>query len=569
MPNSDTWPRAVSVETLSNMDSARSCDSVISVNSVCSEDSMGHLSPEEKACLTYLEETIESLDIHEDSGFSNDEPDSGNFMQGDFPPLSYNKDKRDRRHANLTGVPDNAVSFPHSSAPDTSDVPSHIPPDPKPAAPVSASGSTTPVPAPLSTELSSSSGGDPQRATAEAELSVIPPPSDFMDEPVPPPSPQMVSAASAPAPKPTINLEAFRRRVSASSPLSPTSLSPTHVGSSPIGSAPVNATTVNPAPIRPAPVDHTPVSPTPQEKLAVEVSVPPPSNPSGAQTEASPGPVEPKSPPAVAPKPKKLPSNIILKPYKSTGGHESTMGHPSSGATDWPPMDPQKVRMEALRKLGLLKSEESEDSGSASKLFQTRRSWAPASPLSPTPPKSAPPVPYHSVYSSPPGHTSVPASAQTPSATPPVQALPDIIPVPAAFSDPGEEMSLGMRDQGSPHKKRNSLAASGVKSATLERSGLGLSSYMESLGQDKQTLGQLRNSRPRPASLGSRKDFSGAGGVARTEAGLEKHPPSSSQLSDSSKKLPRSQGISVLICPRAQDEESRRDALKKLGLLRD
>ena len=38
---------------------------------------MEHLSAEEKACLMYLEETIESLDLQEDSGFSNDEPDSG------------------------------------------------------------------------------------------------------------------------------------------------------------------------------------------------------------------------------------------------------------------------------------------------------------------------------------------------------------------------------------------------------------------------------------------------------------------------------------------------------------
>lgn len=40
-----------------------------------SDDSLEHLSAEEKACLMFLEETIESLDTEEDSGLSNDEPD--------------------------------------------------------------------------------------------------------------------------------------------------------------------------------------------------------------------------------------------------------------------------------------------------------------------------------------------------------------------------------------------------------------------------------------------------------------------------------------------------------------
>lgn len=40
-----------------------------------SDDSLGHLSAEEKACLLFLEETIESLDTEEDSGLSNDEPE--------------------------------------------------------------------------------------------------------------------------------------------------------------------------------------------------------------------------------------------------------------------------------------------------------------------------------------------------------------------------------------------------------------------------------------------------------------------------------------------------------------
>lgn len=45
------------------------------VSRVQSEDSMEHLSAEERACLMYLEETIEALEVQEDSGLSNDEPD--------------------------------------------------------------------------------------------------------------------------------------------------------------------------------------------------------------------------------------------------------------------------------------------------------------------------------------------------------------------------------------------------------------------------------------------------------------------------------------------------------------
>ena len=40
-----------------------------------SDDSLEYLSAEEKACLMFLEETIESLDTEDDSGLSNDEPD--------------------------------------------------------------------------------------------------------------------------------------------------------------------------------------------------------------------------------------------------------------------------------------------------------------------------------------------------------------------------------------------------------------------------------------------------------------------------------------------------------------
>nr|XP_046221565.1 platelet glycoprotein Ib alpha chain-like isoform X2 [Oncorhynchus gorbuscha] len=68
MAKSDTWPGGVAMESLINMDSAGSYDSV-------SDDSLEYLSVEERACLMFLESTIESLEMEEDSGLSNDEPD--------------------------------------------------------------------------------------------------------------------------------------------------------------------------------------------------------------------------------------------------------------------------------------------------------------------------------------------------------------------------------------------------------------------------------------------------------------------------------------------------------------
>ncbi|KAI2659031.1 hypothetical protein H4Q32_023214 [Labeo rohita] len=68
MPISDMWKEANGLNTMGEIDSNGSCDSV-------SDNSLEYLSPEERACLMYLEETIQSLDIEDDSGLSNDESD--------------------------------------------------------------------------------------------------------------------------------------------------------------------------------------------------------------------------------------------------------------------------------------------------------------------------------------------------------------------------------------------------------------------------------------------------------------------------------------------------------------
>uniref|UniRef100_A0A673FI25 Specifically androgen-regulated gene protein-like n=1 Tax=Sinocyclocheilus rhinocerous TaxID=307959 RepID=A0A673FI25_9TELE len=69
------WQDGNGLDTMGEIDSNGSCDSVVSFNSCFSDESMEYLSAEERACLMYLEETIQSLDTEDDSGLSNDESD--------------------------------------------------------------------------------------------------------------------------------------------------------------------------------------------------------------------------------------------------------------------------------------------------------------------------------------------------------------------------------------------------------------------------------------------------------------------------------------------------------------
>ncbi|XP_071399613.1 specifically androgen-regulated gene protein isoform X2 [Centroberyx affinis] len=607
MPKSDTWPGGVAMESLSNMDSAGSCDSVISMNSGFSDDSLEHLSAEERACLMYLEETIEALEVQEDSGLSNDEPDSAKTASlssaTDVSSLKHDESGRDQKSFLTCGVPtplllaNGVASLPlkvpaGTTEPETPELPTEpvtksLPiehnaehhalnqasepqttPAPalstnmkdlemstdlktQPEAPVTESvpDSTIP-PSATQTEMYSATDGDnnpksvptntrlnPGHFTeaSEIDLGLIPPPSDFMDEP---------GLHQTPEEEKT-----------------------------PVGS---------------------PVTPEPPSKLQIEVPVNPstPATPSDTLPNPLPEAAEPRSPPAVAPKPKKLPSNIILKSHKaSVAGSDGNSGHSVSSANDRLILDPQRVRMEALRKLGLLRSDEA-DSGPvlSPKLSpKSRRSWAaPASPISPaathtpTTPSTPSPAPVSS-----PAPASVPFPSSAPATMPPpvtsiaaVQA-PDILPAPAAFSDTIEHLQA--RAEPSPPLTPPVVAKQlapprviGVKSATLERSGMGLSSYMASQefgdagqgGSAEYSLGQLRNTRPRPASLGSGKEFSSVQGEG-SDTRKSLPAPTVSQHAGDSQKLPRSHGISVLICPRAKNGEDRREALKKLGLLRD
>ncbi|XP_063811252.1 specifically androgen-regulated gene protein [Pseudophryne corroboree] len=76
MPEKALWTRHVGMEALNSVGSTGSCDSMESISSnhsAFSGDGYDHLSAEERECLMFLEETIDSLDNENDSGLSNDE----------------------------------------------------------------------------------------------------------------------------------------------------------------------------------------------------------------------------------------------------------------------------------------------------------------------------------------------------------------------------------------------------------------------------------------------------------------------------------------------------------------
>lgn len=407
---------------------------------------------------------------------------------------------------------------------------------------------------------------------SEMDLSLIPPPTDFMDTPVPQAQPKTVIDHPPPAGKSQykhgapIDLDMIRQRAS----MKKTPTSPQEAPNTP---PPVSAT-LSPPPF------------TSEHQLSPSAEA-----------------AEPKSPPAVAPKPKKLPPNIILKSHKASA--TSSDGNTQQSvptSSDRVLLDPQKVRIEALRKLGLLKSSESDSGPALSPNLspKTRRSWgAPHSPVSPAAPQTPPLTPSSIFIDSPP--------PTFPPPPPPVMSSsaaytdPDILPAPAAFSDPVEPLPsdnepCALQDASEAKvkaqmntppltpptliKKLTPAKITGVKSATLERSGLGLSSFIASQvsskadngADDKLNPSELRNNRPRPASLGSRMEFSEEPGRAKNQGPDSQRSVlahNTFQHSGDSHKLPRSQGISVLICPRAENGGNRREALKKLGLLRD
>ncbi|NXQ76828.1 SARG protein, partial [Quiscalus mexicanus] len=228
--------------------------------------------------------------------------------------------------------------------------------------------------------------------------------------------------------------------------------------------------------------------------------------------------------PPTAPKPRKLPPNIILKtsrtspvpehnqkvkaapPPSATSqaspASDSTPEKGNSGHLD--PKEKEKARREALEKLGL---------------SQDRRE--PSAHLHPHPRETPQP-----------GEGSVPGIRQIP-----------------FKSNTLERSGVGLgSSMGSP-KEQNGRSSS---------SSLGKMSFIERLAPS------FLRSRPRPASLAAGKDF---GGLKEQEE-KDKSSKRRSHPLPSFPRPPRS-AVSVKISPKGAADENRREALKKLGLLKE
>ncbi|XP_071624860.1 specifically androgen-regulated gene protein isoform X2 [Heliangelus exortis] len=240
--------------------------------------------------------------------------------------------------------------------------------------------------------------------------------------------------------------------------------------------------------------------------------------------------------PPTAPKPRKLPPNIILKtsktspvPLATEPGQKVKAPSPPSGGSQpsdttaeranlghLDPKEREKAHREALVKLGL--SEKRKEPGTH---------------LQPALPSQQKAMPF---------------------------------PVPKEPS--GEALLPGTRQMN-------------FKSNTLERSGVGLGSCMantkEQNVKSSSSLGKmsfmerlapsfLRSSRPRPASLGMGKDFGDL-----KEPGMVEQEKSNKRRSHPLPGIPRTPRpcVGVKIVPKGATEENRREALKKLGLLKE
>ncbi|XP_047203987.1 specifically androgen-regulated gene protein [Girardinichthys multiradiatus] len=329
MPKSDTWPGGTEPEMMNGMESAGSCDSVVSANSGFSEDSLEHLSAEEKACLMFLEETIESLDNEDDSGLSHDEPERlpcpGN-LAAKLADLSVSMDKS---NINSSQKP---AKQPMKKNVDTKHVQSYVVPTPLVVASGS-SGSVTSTKSPTPVDKTTSSRS---QFTSKNK----PTPSHNQKRPAPP-VPLNVNVAIPPSTKPKENSAKPAEGPLPRGPLSYEAL--VHLRKT-------------------ASQKKTPLCPTIDHTINLDKQCPPPmeapklENVTKSLSEVH---KSKTGPPAVPPKPKKLPANIYVK-FQNDEPITPDLSKSMKNSTN-----PEGVRQEALQKLGLLKEHEHEDGAEA------------------------------------------------------------------------------------------------------------------------------------------------------------------------------------------------------------
>lgn len=296
------------------------------------EDSLEHLSAEEKACLMFLEETIESLDNEDDSGLSHDEPERllnpGN-LSAKLADLSVSMGKNDMNSSQ------NPAKQPIKKNVDTKHTHSYLVPTPF----VVASGSHCSVPSTKSLSAVEGTASSKSQYTSKYNKRA----SSHNQKGTAPPVPLEVNVMMPHSTKPRENSSRPAEGPLPRGPLSYDAL--VHLRK--------NAS------------QKTPLCPTVDHTIELDRQCPPPTD--GPKFGNVPKPEKSFSevhksktgPPAVAPKPKKIPANIHTK-IQNEEPVTPDLSESVKHATN-----PEVVRKEALQKLGLLKEREHEDGAEA------------------------------------------------------------------------------------------------------------------------------------------------------------------------------------------------------------
>lgn len=327
-----------------------------------------------------------------------------------------------------------------------------------------------------------------------------------------------------------------------------------------------------------------------------------------AEEDALPSGVKPNTqqPPLTASKGRKLPPNIVLKssrgslhsqPQNWLSNHSEA---PDSASVSSSLQEQRKARREALEKLGLPQDQDDPSLlvNKHTSPLKVKEPQAQSPPQARAPVQSASPVLVPGAASAawkassvkavtpmaPPGKAWIPAQETPSEKGAAAKSIP--IPIPkgskanSSLTQPRPDPRLTLQESSIP-----GLRQMNFKSNTLERSGVGLSSYLRaaekepncqasmSLGKsplsDKIPPSVLRNSRPRPASLGMGKDFAGIQGGKTVDPEQSQRSQQLSFKGQSHDRLPRPPCVSVKISPKGLPDGHRREALKKLGLLKE
>ncbi|XP_017500109.3 specifically androgen-regulated gene protein [Manis javanica] len=616
MPERELWPAGPGSDAVTRVGSWDSMASTASTRSGSSDSSYDFLSAEEKECLLFLEETIGSLDTEVDSGLSPAEservatprgprallttlpvpwghPEGTVVQQGPEPRrgtpsgLSYPPEPQGLAlRSGSYSLPRNIhISRNQNLRKSAVQPKSHnleasegLVPEPE-QEPVSRSGVPGQPPA------------SPRKATLDLDT-LFPPPEAFRDPR------QSSGEAHLPrgprqqrhTPQLHTSLSHQKRQETSSEAMSQTANEKGSAGE----------------PGQPQP----PPAALSQDSRAGDAPLP-----AGRDPSAGPAPL-------AAPKPRKLPPNIVLKSSRSSfhsDPHSWLPRHPEAAPGDAGPaasslQEQRKARREALEKLGLPQDQDAPSlhlgkPSSSARLRDTRapaaspaaaRALAPAAapPASPAPALAAAPTAGKAAAPAPawapsprkasaqgdsPSRVLTPAQEPSPGKVPAVKSMP--VPIPKApgvnspLTQPKPDAGLTLRESTVP-----GLRQMNFKSNTLERSGVGLGSYLSAekdpSPQTSTSLGKgsfpnkiapniLRNSRPRPASLGTGKDFAGIQVGKLADLEQEQRYKHLSYQGQSRDKLPRPPCVSVKISPKGVPDEHRREALKKLGLLKE